>query len=798
MTSEAVSPGFPAFAGAELPLAPSTAAQPDDARPVVTGLTPTRLTEAQAAALDDAQELSRYTKWSGEGDQRTACSRVLLDGLHCAACSGLIETAAQSVPGVLSVKVNGATRVGEITWDPRRTRPSAWVAAIGAAGYGAYPDTGVSAVDLHRAEARKAMWRLFVAAFCMMQVMMYATPSYVAEPGDLTGDLDQLLRWASWVLSVPVLLFSSGPFFKGAWQALRRGHIGMDVPVALGVLVTFIASSGATFDRGGVFGSEVYFDSMTMFVTFLLGGRYLELWARSRTAQSLDGVLRRLPDSVERVQANGQFERVNVHRLAVGDRIRITAGQAFAADGVILEGHTRADEALLTGESRPVLRGQGDAVVAGSYNLDAPVLMEVRSVGDDTHYQRIVDLMQRAVTEKPALVRAADRIAGPFLWGVLVLAALSALAWQWVDPQRSIWVAVSVLIVTCPCALSLAAPAAMLTAAGALARRGVLVQRLDALEALSQVDRALFDKTGTLTDDHLTVARVRSLRPDVQQAVALAAARTLARQSTHPLSRAVAHHGVANGEAVPLDPPALRQVHEVAGQGLAGTDAQGQVWRLGALAWVSPERSAMVQAQAESVSVWLADAKGPALVFEFEEQLRADAHAAVAALQRAGVQVELLSGDASTRAETIGHALGLDRVHGNATPQDKLDAVAAAQADGHRVLAVGDGLNDAPLLARANVSIAMAHGAALAQSRADFVMTGGQLLGIAQAKRLAQRTMRVVRQNMVWAVLYNLVCVPLAMLGMLPPWLAGLGMALSSLLVILNAMRLGRHSALKA
>lgn len=754
------------------------------------------LNEAETAALDDLAAAAAHTEWvETPGRPRLARTRLLFDGMHCAACAGLIEHAAARVPGVEAVQVNGATRRGVLTWDPARTRASDWVNAIRAAGYQAFPDAGATAVEMHRTEARKAMWRLFVAGFCMMQVMMYATPSYVAAPGDMSPDLAQLLRWASWVLSIPVLLFSAGPFFQGAWRALRQRRIGMDVPVALGIAVTFVASTGATFDPKGVFGEEVYFDSMTMFVAFLLAGRYLELWARARTAQALDAVLRRLPDSVERQDPDGVFRRVAVGRLAVGDRIRIAAGQAFAADGLLLEGRTEVDESLLSGESRPVTRGEGDPVVAGSLNLGAPVTMRVEGLGVDTHYHRIVELMQRAVDDKPALMRAADRIAGPFLWGVLILAAVAAAVWHTIEPGRAIWVAVSVLIVTCPCALSLAAPSAMLAAAGALARRGVLVQRLDALEALAQSDTVIFDKTGTLSHEKLGVASVHGLKPDgteqpapPEDHMAWRVARALAVRSQHPLSRAVAEEMRLRGGAAEAE---LKDIREVAGAGLEGRDASGQTWRLGAPAWVAPG----VPVRGSRPAVWLARDGQVELAYEIDETLRPDAPTAVAGLQSQGLRVEMLSGDQDERVQSVARHLGVDQARSQARPQDKLDAVAQAQAQGRRVVGVGDGLNDAPWLARADVAFALGHGATLAQSRADFVLTGGELGGVAWARQQAVRAMRIVRQNMAWAVLYNLVCVPLAAVGWLPPWLAGLGMATSSLVVVLNALRLTRLPA---
>jgi Cu2+-exporting ATPase len=737
------------------------------------------------AALDDPLTQGAFTTWTQDpAGRREATSQFRLSGLYCAACAGLIESALHGVDGVVEARVHAATSLALVRWDPQRTRASVLVEAVRRAGYGAVPDAAASARALREAEQRKALWRLFVAGFCMMQVMMYATPAYVSEPGDITPDMLRLLQWASWVLSLPVMLFSAGPFLGSAWNSLKQRRLGMDVPVSLGIVVTFVASSGATFDPGGIFGHEVYFDSLTMFVFFLLGGRWLELRARHQVALSLEAGTARLPDSVERLREDGSVERVAVARLSVGDRVRVAAGQAFPADGVLAEGRTLADEALLTGESVPVPKQGGDEVVAGSLNLRAPVVMQVLRLGEDTRQAGIVALMRSALTQRPRLVQQAERLAGPFLWTVLVLAAGAAAAWSFVDPQRAVWVAVSVLIVTCPCALSLSAPAALLAATGGLARRGVLLQRIEALEGLAGIDTVVFDKTGTLTRDRLELASTVLRREGDDVQVLLASAASLAALSTHPASRALV---AAAGEV----DPARRwtAVEEQSGQGLEARDEAGIAWRLGRRDWVDP---AAARASDDDGALHFGPAGETRAVFTLREQLRDDALTTLAQLRRDGLRVALFSGDAPQRAAELAQRLSIADVRGGATPADKLAAVAAWQAQGHRVAMVGDGLNDAPVLARADVSFAFAHGSAVARSGADVVLLGERLADVALARRQAQRTLRVIRQNLSWSVLYNAACVPLALVGWLPPWAAGIGMASSSLLVVLNALRVAR------
>ena len=754
----------------------------------------TATADAPLAVLDDPIEQGRFTRWiAGAQGERLAESSLQLGGLHCAACSGLIEQALQRVDGVRSARVSAATERATVCWDPLRTRPAALIAAVRAAGYSAVPDAAAPARALRRQLHRQALWRLFVAGFCAMQVMMMATPSYVAGPGELAPDMRQLLNWGSWLLTLPVLLFSAGPFFRGAWLVLRQGRIGMDVPVALGIAITFVASTAATFDPQGAFGHQVYFDSLTMFVSFLLGARYLELRARQAAAVALESALACLPEVAWRLLPDGSTETVSVHRLRPGDQLRVPVGQAFAADGMLEQGSTLADESLLSGESAPVAKAVGDALVAGSVNLGSPVLMRVERVGADTRLEAIVSMMRSAMGQRPAAARLADRWAAPFLWCVLLLAAGAAAVWSVIDPSRALWVAVAVLIVTCPCALSLAAPAALVAGARGLARRGVLLQRLDALEALAGVDQFFFDKTGTLTEDRplwtgltLTPAGLTSF--GASEDAALAAAAGLAAWSTHPLSAAVVEAGERAAKAeLPAATAAYTGIEEVPGQGLQARDAQGRLWRLGSAGWAGVGVGA--EANAGDAGVWLACDGQPLASLHFEERLRADAAQALQALQAAGVRVTILTGDTPARAQALAARVGIADVLAGATPEAKLQAIRAAQAAGRRVAMVGDGINDAPVLARADVSLAMGQGALVSRSQADAVITSNRLGDVVRARVSARRTVRIIRQNLLWAAAYNAVCIPLAVIGWLPPWAAGLGMASSSLLVVLNALR---------
>ena len=732
-------------------------------------------------ALDDPAEWQGFSQ-PAAGRAGWWESNLSIGGMHCAGCSLAVEDLLTRLPGVASAQVNGPAALALVTWSPQQSRPSDWLAALRQSGYEGLPAGDITAAGPRRQAQRLLLWRWMVAGFCMMQVMMYAYPAYIAAPGDIAPDSAALLGWASWVLTLPVMLFSCRPFFDAAWRDLRHARIGMDVPVALGILIAFGASSVTTF--GGA-GGEVWYDSVTMFVFFLLSSRLLELRLRDRTAGALEALMRRLPDSVERQRADGSFERVPVRRLQAGDRVRVLPGEVIPADGTVLAGESRVDEALLTGESKPMLRRPGLAVVAGSHNLSGVLELRVERTGADTRYAGIVALMAKASSDKPRLAQLADRMARPFLLLVL-LASVGAAFWWWpAGPAHAIGVAVAVLIVTCPCALSLATPAATLAAAGALARGGVLVRRLQALETCAGIDTVVFDKTGTLTEDRFTVlATVVRSGADPAEVQALAAA--LASQSLHPASRAVSA-SFAPG------PWVAHGVVETAGRGLEGRVAidggSVRVLRLGAGEFCgAPDEGGL----GSGLQVHLADEHGWLASFDLDEAVRSDAAAALAEIGALGVNVQLLSGDRIRSVERLARRLGIASAAGECTPEGKLTRMRWLQQQGRRVAMVGDGINDGPALALADLSIAMGQAVPLAQANADVVVPGGQLLAVANLLRQGRRARRIVRQNLAWAALYNAVSVPLAIAGAMPPWLAGLGMAASSLLVVANAARLSR------
>ena len=751
---------------------------------------------APLSLFDDPQEWSAFSQ-SVRQQSHVWQSSVVFEGMHCAACAIHIEDALKAVPGVGAVQVSAASHRGLVEWTDAQTRPSEWMAAAEKAGYKVVPANDALANEQRRSDARQLLWRWSVAGLCMMQVMMYATPAYLSKPGDITPEMVQLLRWASWVLSLPVMFFSCRPFFASAWRDVSQRRVSMDLPVAIGIAVTFIVSSLGTFEPAGPFGGEVYFDSLTMFVFFLLTGRWLELRLRNRTAGALEAVMNRLPSSVNRKTTNGLWERIAIRRLVVGDVLLILPGEAIAADGKVIDGLSQVDEALLTGESRPLSRGLGSDVIAGSHNLSAPIQVRVTQVGAATRFAHIVALMESASVSKPEIAMVADRWAKPFLGFVLMASLGAAIYWWPQSPAHALMVAVAVLIVTCPCALSLATPAAMLASAGALARGGVLVRRLQGLQALASVDTVVFDKTGTLTQDAFALAAVQT-REGLSPAQALFWAGALARHSLHPVSRAIS--SASRQEASKTDQLAaweslqVSQMQEIAGEGVEGlmspvTQPDVSV-PTGKLRLGSGRFCGVNLTASSALRAVLADETGWLATFELQEEIRSDARETVQAFIQQGLHVMLLSGDGDAAVQKVASVVGITDARGGCSPQDKLAALQGLQAQGHQVAMVGDGLNDGPILAGANVSFALGQAVPLAQSKADFVLLGAQLGVLVSVWARSRLTLRVVHQNLAWAAIYNAACVPLAILGWLPAWLAGLGMALSSLCVVFNALRL--------
>lgn len=734
---------------------------------------PAALPETLTLEALDHPEAQREFVHHEEG---LACSELTLDGINCAACAWLIEKHLQQQPGVARASVNLSSNRLQLRWDDAAVPLSRLLTGLARLGYRARPFRPDAHAAQLRRESRTLLTRLAVAGLGMMQVMMYAMAIYVAGEGGMETEYRDFLRATMGIIATPVLFYAASPFYLAAFRALRARHLTMDVPVTIALFGAYFASLYANLIGGG----ETYFDSVCMFVFFLLGSRFLEMKARQRAGDTAAGLMQLTPRLATRLGADGSTEVIAADRLAPGDRVLVKPGETLPADGVVAEGESSVSEAQLTGEPLPRPARAGDAVTGGSLNTESPLVITVTRAGGDSTLATLNRLLARALAEKPKAAQKADELAHLFVARVLVLAVLVYVGWSFVDPTHAFWATLAVLVATCPCALSLATPAALASATNTLAREGFLLTRGHVLETLAQATHIVFDKTGTLTEGQLVITGCEVWRGSEADARRLAAA--LEAHSEHPVALAFR---AAPGTLL----PAVSARRQHAGLGVEGV-IEGRRYRLGQARFARPAAQA-----ADADRLWLSDDDGPLAAFRVSDRLRPEAEAAIAALKARGLACWLLSGDPSTAPADIGRVLGMDHAEGGLSPDAKRAAVQTLQASGAVVVMVGDGVNDAPVLGQAHLSVSMASGTDLAQSTADALLLRDDLRALARARDMAAATRRIIRQNLGWALAYNLAVLPPAALGFVPPWLAAIGMSASSLVVVLNALRLRRLPA---
>ncbi|MFA9219335.1 MAG: heavy metal translocating P-type ATPase [Sphingomonadaceae bacterium] len=731
-----------------------------------------------------------------------SCEATLaVEGIRCAACVWLVEQRLVKLPGVQAAALNVATERLQVRWTRDACTPGDILAALRKIGYNAYPYDAARHGEQLRRSTRTLGRQLFVAGLSMMQVMMYVAPAYLSnDDGTLDPAMASLMRWASLLLTLPALCYSAQPFFAGAWRSLQVRTLGMDVPVVLGIVAAFGASLVATVAGSG----EVYFDSVTMFIFLLLASRYYELRARRQAAAALERLQHALPASAYRLPnypASRDSVMVAAGALAVGDVVLVKMGEAVPADCTIVEGRSSFDLSLLTGESAPQQRASGQEVQGGAINARNAVLVRVTRPAAESTLADLVRLVEKAGQQKPQLALWADRVAAWFVAGLLVFALACLVYWELHDAARAWPIAIAVLVVSCPCALSLATPCALAAAGDSLLRRGVLAVGPHTLETLRRATHIVFDKTGTLTEGHPVLQQVEVLA-SLSRQTCLEIAAALEQGSAHPLARAIV--AAAAGELTPRGQREVLQLTEVPGMGLEGW-VDGKRYRLGNATFVGELASAeQFAAAAANTGVVLSGAAagmttlylaGPGVALaclQLQDAVRDDAQATVDYFRRQGKQLVVLSGDDDALTRGVAATLGITDASGGCLPADKLARVQQLQREGAVVAMIGDGINDAAVLSAADVSFAMGAGAALAQAHADAVLLAGRLGAVADAARVADATMRIIRQNLGWAMLYNLIAIPAAALGWLNPWLSGAGMAVSSAVVVANALRLRR------
>lgn len=720
---------------------------------------------------------------------------LMLGGITCAACVWLIEQQLLRTDGIVRIDLNYSTHRCRVVWEDGKILLSDILLKIRQTGYTAAPYDAQKIEAANQKERKQYIVRLAVAGLGMMQTMMFALPTYLYG-GDIEPDFLQILHWGGFLMVLPVVFYCAVPFYHGTLRDLKNRRVGMDTPITVAIIMTFIAGVYSLATNAG---QGMYFESIAMLLFFLLGGRFMEQIARRKAGDAAERLVKLIPAFCHHMPDYPDTQETceaAVVKLKAGDIVMVKPGETVPVDGTVLEGSSAVNESMLTGESLPVAKMPSEKVTAGTLNTQSPLIIRTDRTGGGTRLSHIVRLLDRALAQKPRTAELAEQYASTFVFGELLLAVPVFIGWMfYADAHTALWITVALLVITCPCALSLATPTALAASTGALAREGILISGKQTLETLAQTTDIIFDKTGTLTRGNPTVSRI-SLLSGTDEAFVLAVAQALEQQSEHPLARAILNHRVSDG-MIPdiLVGQRLNHVGEGVGAQLT-VNGETQVWALGRAAYVAKiagEPPQDEQASESGSAVYLGNQLGFQAVFYLQDPLKEGAEEVVRKLKRQNLTLHLLSGDRETAVVETARVLGIGHYRSQAMPEDKLEYVKALQKEGKKVLMIGDGINDAPVLAQADTSAAVAGGTDIARDGADIVLLNEDLNTVPHMLVQAGRTQQIIRQNLSWASAYNIIAVPLAVLGYVQPWIAALGMSFSSLVVLGNAMRLHKQ-----
>ncbi|WP_372378424.1 heavy metal translocating P-type ATPase [Vibrio natriegens] len=688
-----------------------------------------------------------------------------LDGVSCAACAWLIEKQVSNTKGLVSIRVNTTTNRALLAWDKTQVRLSELLAAIHKLGYKAAPfEADVQEASYHQM-MKQYLYRLGIAGLATMQVMMLAVALYLEVFGDLEPEFKNYFRWVSLIFATPVLLYSALPFYLNAWRSIKGRTLGMDVPVSIALIFAYVASLVATFTEQG----EVFFESISMFTFFLLVGRFLEMRARRKAAAASGNLLKLIPAIATTLDG----EQIPVKTLKIGDRIRVLPGEHIPADGKVISGRIHIDESMLTGESVHVVKKEGDAVFAGTLNGDESFELEVTSSKADSVISNIVRLQDEAQHSKPKIAEIADVVARYFVGAILIISAGTWLYWHQTKPDDAFWIMLSVLVATCPCALSLATPTALTCATSRMGNFGILLRKGHVFETLCKVNHLVVDKTGTLTKGDIEISRT-SVFGEITEPESLALAAALEAHANHPIARSFAQYS--------KEDVVVSEVKNVIGSGIEGL-WNGKDVKIGSAAFVVNEGCD------ESNAVYLSVNGEHAATFYYRDPIRKESQAFIQRFAEAGIKTTLLTGDSIQNAQPVADEIGIDHVIASAKPEDKLAYLKSLDSDDITMM-VGDGINDAPTLAGAHLSVAMGGGTDVAKASADMTLLGDNLEKLLEARLLALRTRKIIRENLAWSLGYNLLILPLAVAGLVAPYVAVVGMSASSIIVVSNSLRL--------
>ena len=723
--------------------------------------------------LDDESLQNEFTYYH-DGFKETI---LTIDGISCSACAWLIEMQVSKLDGVNKITVNATTQRATVQWQESQVRLSEILSLIDKIGYHGLPFKASSAEKVNKKQAKSFIKRLGISGILMMQVMMIAFGLYFGAFSDMAEHNVIYLRWASFFLTLPIVTYGAYPFYKGAFYALKARQLSMDVPVSIAIILAFLASCWATFTQQG----EVYFESVSMFTFLILIGKFLEFRARSRAADVSANLLKLMPMTATKIE-QGVERFISANNLKADDIILIKPGETIPADSEIITGTSQINEAMLSGEQLPLMKTTLDNIFAGTINGDGNLTAKVKHNNQESFLSQLIRLSENAQSHKPKLAKLSDKIAQYFVALILIVTIMTAIYWMQHDPAEAFWITLSVLVVTCPCALSLATPTALTCATTRLNREGIMIKSAHVLETMPEVDAVAFDKTGTLTTGEFTLIKVKTygdFSDDItsegqQQVLAIAAA--LEAHSAHPLAKAFSPFRDFNHTTT--------QVVVAPGAGISG-EVNGQHYRIGKSSWLlSDNNNSAYSAQCVLM-------QGETLVAEFylNDGLRDDAKPLIAFLHQQDIETTMLSGDNLQGCDKLQSTLQLNSVQANLSAQDKVNAIKQQQAT-HTVAMIGDGVNDSPVLGAAHLSIAMGSGTDIAKNGADVILLNNKLKGVQTLRQVSVRTARIIKQNYLWAFGYNAIVLPLAVTGHIAPYMAVIGMSASSILVVSNSLRL--------
>lgn len=697
-------------------------------------------------------------------------SEVLLsvEGITCAACAWLIEKQLLNLKSVKRVDVNTSTNRAMIHWDKSATPLSELITSLAEIGYKAYPFQSDLEAQQKQQTAKAYIRRLGVAGLMTMQVMMFAFAMYFGMFSGMDSNFEQYFRWISLILATPVILYSALPFLSNAINGLKAKQLNMDLPVSLAIFGAYGASCYATVMEVG----EVYFESICMFTFLLLLGKYLEFRARLKASEFTANLQKLLPLTARTLDERGNEHIIAAKKLKLNDIVLIKAGETIPADGILVKGSTSVDESMMTGEHQPVRKYIDHSVYAGTVNHDGIIEIKINKLGQNTLLNQIIRLQHNALTKRPRLVEITDKVAQWFVAVLLVFASITAIGWYQVDPDVAFWITISVLVATCPCALSLAIPTALTCAVATLTRKGILIKQAHVLETLSKLTLFAFDKTGTLTQGKFSLDVIDILDDNYSKEQILDIAAQLESYSEHPIASAFKEFkGQRKFDDVQLHP----------GIGISA-QFDNTHYAIGKSGWFDTKKT---NAQATLYINKQAVAR-----FYFVDKVKADANKLINVLQAANLSCHMLTGDASDAGAKVAKKLKLDSVLASCSPKDKQNAVDHWSSQGEIVAMVGDGVNDSPVFASAHLSIAMETGADISKNSADVVLLNSDLASISHLLTIAKQTRRIIKQNLALSLLYNGSILPLAAMGLVAPWMAVIGMSASSIIVICNSLRL--------